>query len=49
MGCTVRISTNLELERVAVGGAAKVAVPDGAVIDVLLSKGSCGREASVVG
>lgn len=40
--------TDLELEGVGVGPPAKVAVPHGAVVDVLLSEGSGGREASVV-
>lgn len=42
-------STDLELEGVRVCPPAKVAVPDGAVVDVLLSEGSRGCEASVVG
>lgn len=42
------MSTDLELEGVAVGPSAKVAVPDGAVVDVLLSEGSRGGEASAV-
>lgn len=43
------ISADLELERVAVCPPAKVAVPDGALVDVLLSEGRRGCEASVVG
>lgn len=48
-GQGLRISTDLELEGVAGGPPAKVSVPNGAVVDVLLSEGSCGGEASVVG
>lgn len=43
------ISTNLELERIAAGTPAKVAVPDCAVVDVLLSKRSSGCKALLVG
>lgn len=45
----IRITTDLKLEGVTVGRPAKVAVPDGAVIYVLLSEGSRRCEASVVG
>lgn len=45
----ISFSTDLELEGVRVCPPAKVAVPDGAVVDVLLSEGSRGCEASVVG
>lgn len=43
------IRTDLELEGIAVGPRTKVSVPDGAIVDVLLSEGSCTCEASVVG
>lgn len=42
------IRTDLELEGVGVRSLAKVAVPHSAVVDVLLSEGSRGCEASVV-
>lgn len=42
------IRTDLELEGVGVRPPAKVAVPHSAVVDVLLSEGSRGCEASVV-
>lgn len=42
------IITNLELEGVTAGAAAKVMVPDSAVVDVLLSKRSGGCKALFV-
>ena len=41
--------TDLELKWIAAGPAAEVAVPDGSIVDVLLSEGSRWSEASVVG
>lgn len=43
------IRTDLELEGVTVCPLAKVAVPDGAVVDILLSEGSRGCVDSVIG
>lgn len=43
------ISADLELERVTVCPSTEVAVPDGALVDVLLSEGRGSCEASVVG
>lgn len=43
------ISADLELERVTVCPPAEVAVPDGALVDVLLSEGRRSCEALVVG
>lgn len=40
--------TYLELERVAVCPLAKVSIPDGAVVHVLLGEGCGGGEAAVV-
>lgn len=42
------VPTHLELEGVAVGPAAEVSVPDGAVVHVLLGEGRGGGEAVVV-
>ena len=44
----MRVSTDLELEGVAIWTTAEVAVPDCAIVYVLLSEGGGGREASVI-